>query len=322
MKKLKFIAFSDIHIHDWKLSYDYTGDRLQDSLEAFRIINRISREKRVPMLFSGDLLHQPRNLTNEVLDGITEVLENLGMPLIGIDGNHDQSKANTHKNISPAYFNSLSKVVNDIICVNYKPHLYIDTMVHGIPYMKHNVGFKTYLKKADINRKKFPQFKHILLIHTDLPGATDDNGQRFTTVENVKLKALKVFDLVLCGHIHIPQVIRKNILMVGAPYQQNIGEMGGERGYWEIYEDLTYKFIPITTIPTYKSYDPKKPPKDFSKHIYVPKVEEVVEAGDEVLTKFDTKLSRKSIAKAYLNVSNQKSKRKRKLLIHLINKIT
>lgn len=322
MKKVFAIAFSDLHVNDWKLSYEYSGDRLQDCLESFRIIKRRAKELKVPMLFPGDLVHQPRGLSNEALDGISIEMESLPGPLIGIDGNHDQSKANTHKHISPGYFKSLGRIGNGVICVNYKPHMYGMTMIHGIPYMKHNVGFKTYLKKADKVRRKHPHHKHILLIHTDLPGAKSGHGHTIEKVENLNMKMLKRFDLVLCGHIHVPQIIAKNIIMVGAPYQQNMGEMGEERGYWEIYEDLTYRFIPITTIPTYKRYNPAKPPKDFSKHIYVPHIEVSNEAGDEALTKFDTKLSRKSIAKAYLKVSEVKSKRRRKLLISLINKTT
>lgn len=322
MKKVKFISFSDLHVNDWRLAYPYTGNRLQDSLEAFRIIKRRARELRVPMLFSGDLVHQPRNIQNEVLDALTIELQSLEGLLIGIDGNHDQAKANTHINISPGYFNSFSRIADRVISVNEKPFLMADTMVHGIPYMKHNVGFKTYLKKAEASRLKFPQFKHVLLIHTDLPGAKSGHGHTIETVENLNITRLKKFDLVLCGHIHIPQVVAKNIIMVGAPYQQNIGEMGEEKGYWEIYEDFTYKFIPITTIPTYKTYDPAKPPKDFSKHIYIPQIKAVKEDGNEELTKFDTKLSRKSIAKAYLKVNGNKSKRRRKLLINLIQKTT
>ena len=162
----------------------------------------------------------------------------------------------------------------------------------------------------------------MLLIHTDLPGANSGHGHIIESVDNLNMRRLKRFHLVLCGHIHIPQVIANNIIMVGAPYQQNIGEVGEDKGYWEIYEDFTYKFIPITTIPTYKIYDPYKPPKDFSKHIYIPQIKASAEDSAEELTKFDTKLSRKSIAKAYLKVNGNKSKRRRKLLINLINKTT
>ena len=241
MKKIKFISFSDLHVNEWRLSYKYDGDRLQDSIEAFRIIKRRAREMKVPMLFSGDFVHQPRSISNEALDIISQELEDIGTPLIGIDGNHDQAKANTHKNISPGYFKSLGRMVKGVICVNQKPYLYGDTMIHGIPYMKHNVGFKTYLKKAEASRVKFPQFKHVLLIHTDLPGANSGHGHIIESVDNLNMRRLKRFHLVLCGHIHIPQVIANNIIMVGAPYQQNIGEVGEDKGYWEIYEDFTYK---------------------------------------------------------------------------------
>lgn len=321
MKKDLFaLAFSDLHVNDWKMSYEYEGDRLQDSIQALRLISHRAKELKVPMLMAGDLIHQPRSISNEAFDVLSEALESLSVPLIGIDGNHDQSKANTHKNISPGWFSSLARMVNGVICVNEKPHLYGQTMIHGIPYMKHNIGFKTYLKRADAARRKFPQFKHIILIHTDLPGAKSGHGHTIEKVENVNMKMLKRFDLVLSGHIHVNQVIAKNILMLGAPYQQNMGEIGEEKGYWEIYTDLTYKFIPIKTIATYKRYTPDKPPKDFKKHIWV-RTEVRKEVEDEAGKKFDIKQGRKQIAKAYLEIKEIKNKNRKQLLLDLISKV-
>lgn len=321
MKKVKFIAFSDLHINDWKLSYEYDGDRLKDGLKALNIINKRAGELKVKMLFGGDMFHRFKSLDNEVVDEFSKV--EFEEWIVGIDGNHDQVKANTHKTPSPGWFSSLARMNKKMVCVNYRSVVTGDGyMIHGIPYMKHNVGFKTFLKKADKQRRDNPKLKHILIIHTDLPGAVNGHGERVTTVENVNLKRLKAFDLVLCGHIHVPQIIAKNIIMLGAPYQQNVGEIGEDRGYWEIYEDLSYKFIPITTIPTYRKYDPAKPPKDFSKHIWVKQARKPLEIEDVASKQFDIKQSRKGIAKAYLNVNKQKDKRKRKLLINLIQKTT
>lgn len=321
MKKVKFIAFSDLHLNQWNLSYEYSGDRLRDGINALNTIIDKARQHKVPMLFSGDFCHRPKSLDSEVIEAISMVY--LGQKVIGIDGNHDQRKTNTHKNPSPGYFSFISRMKESMYCVNYTFMHYDGTLIHGIPYMKHNVGFKTYLRRAHQTRLKHPQYKHVLLIHTDLPGVVTENGMVMEKVENIKsLKVFKGFDLVLCGHIHKPQILSSKIINVGAPYQQNIGEMGQERGYWEIYEDFTCQFIPLTNIPTYKRYNPKKGPGDLSKHIWVPHIEAAAEVGGEVLSKFDIKQSRKSIADYYLKVNEQKSKRKRKLLISLINKTT
>ncbi len=322
MKKVKFIAFSDLHLNQWNISYEYSGDRLADGIKAFEVINKRAGELGVKMLFAGDLFHRFKSLDNEVLDAFSDV--SLNDFLVGIDGNHDQVKANTHKVISPAYFNTFSKLNKQMICVNGRSVVTGDGyMIHGIPYMKHNVGFKTYLKKAHKERLKHPKLKHILLIHTDLPGAMKDNGMVADSVENIKsLKIFKGFDLVLCGHIHKSQIITKNIIILGSPYQQSLSEMGDQKGYWEIYEDLTFSFVPIKGIPTYKKYDSDKPPKDLSKYIWVPEKIKALEFDNGSTIEFDVNQGRQDIARAYFKTTNQKGKGKRSLLISLIKKVS
>lgn len=323
MKKIVFLAFSDMHANDWTLAYPYGGNRLNDSLKALEIVGSRANKLRVPILFSGDLVHKPKSIENHVLEGLCMGLKNVTQ-IIGIDGNHDQSKANTHKNKSPGYFTTLSKLNRKIVSISDGiPVVVGDStmgyMVHGIPYMKNNVGFRTYLKRHITKVKENPEYKHILLIHTDLPGAINDYERKLETAENIKsLKVFKDFDLVLCGHIHKPQVLSDKIIMVGAPYQQNIGEMGKRRGYWEIYEDLTYEFIPITTIPTYRHYDVDNPPKDFSKHIYVPKPKLEITQEKTSTEAFSVSNSRVGIAKEYLKVKGEKKKSRRLILLNLI----
>lgn len=319
--KVKFLAISDIHINDWCLSYEYAGNRLEDSLMPLRIVQERAKEIGACVLFGGDLFHRPKSLDNNVIEAFLKIP--LYQRMVGIDGNHDQSKSNTHKNKSKGYFHNFAGVVELMTSVNYEPCGIGNYLIHGIPYMKNNVGFKTYLKLAHKRRLKNPNMKHILLIHTDLPGAVKENGIVAEKAENIKsLKIFKGFDLVLCGHIHTPQILAPKIVMMGSPYQQNVGEMGQKRGYWEIYEDLSYKFIPITTIPTYQFRDDDNPTVDSSKYILVPRPPKSQEVSEDGLSKFSINQSRKDIAKAYLNVSKEKNKRRRNLLLKLINKTT
>jgi DNA repair exonuclease SbcCD nuclease subunit len=322
MKKVAFVAFSDLHLNNWNISYLYSGNRLADSILVLKHIINVAAKLKVPILFGGDLFHRPRSLDNEVIDAFTSV--ELKTMLIGIDGNHDQAKANTHINLSPSYFESFAKGKKNMVCINgMSIRVGNNTMVHGIPYMKHNVGFRTLLKKAKKVMAKNIHDKHILIIHTDLPGALKDNGMKAIDVENIKsLKMFKDFDLVLCGHIHKAQVVAPKIVMMGSPYQQSLAEMGDKKGYWLIYDDMSYEFIPIKGIPTYKRYDMASPPEDTSKHIWVPQKMQVIEFENGSSIKFDAKQDRQSIAKAYLQETKQKDKSKKELLIGLIKKVS
>ena len=317
MKKLVAISFSDLHINNWQTKYRYDGDRLSDSIAPLTYLDLLAINKGVPLLFSGDLFHKPRSLDSEIIELAISKLSNLHSKIIGIDGNHDQRKPNTHKNPVKGYNEILSMVVPNMTCLT--PDIYYNNgnfVVHGIPYLKHNVGFKYYLGRIKKNLSK--DLPNILLIHTDLPGAITENGTSLGDVDNIRLNMFKEFDLVLCGHIHKPQVIRKGIVMVGAPYQQNLGDIGQERGYWEIYDDMSYKFIPLNNIcPTYKRYNPDNEPKYPKQHIYVPKIKptSIIKGSTK---QFSTSNDRVSIAKAYLKTTKQKDKSKGSLLINLI----
>lgn len=68
---------------------------------------------------------------------------------------------------------------------------------------------------------------HILVYHGTIAGATLANGQDMTgrdiSISKDQL-ALGNFDLVTCGHIHLPQEIKPNIFYSGSLFAKNFGE--------------------------------------------------------------------------------------------------
>lgn len=58
--------------------------------------------------------------------------------------------------------------------------------------------------------------------------------------------------IIYAGHIHTHKesiVRRKKFIFVGAPYQQNLGDIDGERGYYLLDQNNTQKFIEIESVP-------------------------------------------------------------------------
>ncbi len=318
MKKIIALATADWHINDWKESYTYKGDRLSDSIQPMKYLGEIAASLQVPILFSGDLFHKPKSISNEVFEKFIKGYTNMiyqHTDFVAISGNHDQSKKNTYKHTSPSYINSISYVFKNFTCLDNGYKEFKECIVGGIPYYTNNLGFNKTRKKLELSILNSTKLK-ILLIHRDLPGAKNPQGFEVNESEDMKATDLKrVFrkwDLVLCGHIHKPQKIAKNIYMLGSPGHQNAGDRGIDMGYWEVYNDKSVVFKKLA-LPEYKYYDPKKPlPDNF--HIYMPQEEKVL--GDILSkSKFTNKMNKVKIAKNYLKAKGIKNTSKKKALI-------
>lgn len=159
------------------------------------------------------------------------------------------------------------------------------------------------------------------MIHTDLHGAIDADGRRVGSVTNIPKNMDEYFgdfDLVICGHIHKPQVISSKILMVGATNQQRVSDMGCEMGYWELYDDLSYEFKPLKT-PQFKEYLEGEGHEDTGDFwVEIPKEEK-----EEIKNKqgFSKGKSREQLAENYLNVKNIKTPSKRLALKKVLKNI-
>lgn len=312
--KPAFIAFSDLHLEDWK-RYSVDHSRLHHNHKIIRRIVSLSiKYGKIPVLFCGDLFDNPKYLTNLVMNKallwLREFYAN-GIEVFCIAGNHDQSEKNVLGHESPNYIDLVSLVYPSFRNLNYEQVLHSGYSIHGIPYQTNNQGFDEAVKKAIGNR--VIDYKHILLIHRDIPGARDTNGRVIgDDSEFIKLnKYFKQFDLVLCGHIHKPQKLRSNVLMLGATHQQRVSDAGTKMGCWKIYPDMTWKFVPLG-IPEFTFDESNKEGNFF--------IEKPIEIKDlpESVKVFNTNDPVK-LAKAYMKAKGLKSKAKRKLLIEYLN---
>ncbi len=315
------LAFADLHLHNWKSNDNYKGNRLNDSIQPLKEIESMAHQKGVPMLLAGDLFHKGKSLNNEVINKFsdyynTSYLKHGQVKLFTISGNHDQSQKNTYKHRSPSYAKSLHDLTGRISCLDYSFIEQSQFILAGIPYMTHNIGFNKVKKQLEahlINSKK----KKVLIIHRDLPGAKTPIGFEVKESNDLKGKSLEKYfskwDLVLCGHIHKPQQLGKHIYMLGAPYHQDSGDIGTDMGYWEVYSDMSMKFVKLN-LPEYK-YLPegKSLPDDF--HIYITEVKNSATFNSGTTHTFNNKMNKVRIASNYLKEKGIKSKAKKRTLI-------
>lgn len=302
------IVFSDLHLHVYN---QFNEDGRRTDL-GFRVIRELS-EKCSQLIFCGDLFHENNHISNKLLDEFTlrarDILHSETY-LYGISGNHDISGMSRTDEVTSSLFRSVSRFVPRILCLDYaSTFLNKDICVFGVPYIDYNQGLSEVLN----NMRKSKAYKHsskrILMIHTDLHGAKDTDGREIGSVENMDRNLTKFFDgfdLVFSGHIHKPQRITPKIIMVGAPMQQRKSDMGGKFGYWELFEDLSYNFVPLD-YPEFKLYDPEtEEPDPFHYWIPINKESEYEEQYEG--NRFTNNTSRLLLAKRYCKEKGIKEK--------------
>jgi len=309
MSKLLAIAFSDVHLHIWK---EFNQD-LRRTLVSFTVMELILEEGHrngVPVLFTGDLLHNPHNVSNKLLSLIAEHFkrwENKGYHFYAIAGNHDQGD-------SSDYVKTFSIMFPDLITVLDNEAIEEDDFnIVGCPYRKGNVGLR-----EDIKNLLDPDMDNITMVHTDIPGASDYNGFKPDKVDNMGTDLEFFFgtDLVLSGHIHKFQRLSNNIYMVGSTNQQRTSDSSGTFGYIEISTSMKVKFCELVT-PGFKFYT-DEPGDD---HNYWVKVNNPPEDGGEELD--DNVLrelhSRNSLVEGYAKFKGVKQKGRINLLKELLD---
>jgi DNA repair exonuclease SbcCD nuclease subunit len=322
------LAVSDIHFNEWA-QYNSDGTRTYQGKRILSTLANRCKKLNVPLIFTGDLLHDNDRVTNTILRDVNDSFRNLkrkGVRFIAIDGNHDQVRKNYIDSFSPNYIESLSYAFSNIDYCRFTATKVSDGILAiGIPYITNNKDYGTAVKicvdkleEIDPRHKR----KWVCLIHTSLPGAKEPSGFERTEAENMNrtfYKMFKDFDLVLSGHIHKPQRVAKGIYMLGAPAHQTKSDMGCEMGYWEVYEDLTMKFKALDE----PQYIPEHEAKDYDTYNYiVPTVREpVLPEGTQEAQKFLNTDSRVKIAKKYCKARGIKSKKLRNTLDEILREV-
>lgn len=294
-KELIALAFSDLHLNEWS-KFNNGNRRLKDGLSVITTLQKKAKKAKVPILFPGDMFHLNKYLTNGLLAEVLPYFNKLRVDIYAIDGNHDQSEANSSEHTSPSYIRTFAKIFKRFHEVNFKSIDLGPFVLHGIPYLTHNIGFEEAIKAIKLVEGK----QNILMIHTDLHNAKDTDGREVNSVTNIPTNMSDVFQrfsLVLSGHIHKPQVLGSNIIMLGAPNQQRRTDMNCKMGYWEIYSDNSYKFRRLKNLPVFKDLKPGEPDDGFN-FCTLAKEKKTI-SGETIEVSFSNTTNRSKLSKRY-----------------------
>ena len=318
MKNLVAYVISDLHINDWA-KFNENDTRTHNQMRILVSLLNKSYKDRVPILFCGDLFHKPDIMRPELLnliyqDSLVVHSTYLGYPIMyAISGNHCINHVSKIGEYPISWISLFTKMFPWLNCVDYSNILIKDNiMIHGIPYIDHNIGLSKYLKEIKLD----PKQKHILMLHTDYPGAKDTDGREVGSVENLNLNVLDKFDLVLCGHIHKPQRLSKKVYMIGAPLQQRRTDRDCDMGYWKLYDDLSMTFVKLKGYPKFIDVESQEYIKDDGNYYTV--IPKIASTPVETKHKITKQLTNKTLAKRYMKVKGIKDKNKEQLLIKVL----
>lgn len=327
-KKLILLAYSDIHHHIWP-TYNENQFRLKLSLKIESNIWKIGQAKKIPILFNGDLIHKETEISNDLLDYLFshyKGLNKIDCKVYAISGNHDQAGISVIGKKVGSYINTFSRLVKNLKCIDYKtieiPNGKKTIAIHGIPYISHDLGLENYIREIvvpKLNKKK----QNILMLHTTIPETMDTDGRVMQThslgKDFIEL-ITENFDLITTGHIHKPMVLNKNIIQVGATNQQRKTDRDCDMGYWEIYSDLSFKFISIKSAKFIKLDSSEEAPDKLNYYYKENQTTRVDIESKNIVDRFSDSDDVEKISKSYLRAKGIKDKTKRLALVKALNK--
>lgn len=183
------------------------------------------------------------------LADIFESLENKGVNIIGIPGNHDKTNQDSSKSYLNIYKNdNFVLLKEEEFLIDYQNNVALGFL----PYFTES--YIQRLENLDKNRKKLKKqgFKTILITHKGFNGVRNNDGS--VVEDGVPRELVKFWDLVLVGHYHDASKVGKNIFYVGSSHQANFGENIEDKGFAIIYSDATFEKV-ISKFPIYKKIE-------------------------------------------------------------------
>lgn len=309
------VIFSDPHLGEYS-RFNKENQRVLNHFKVLFRIRRICLKYKIPSLCIGDLFSKPDVMSNAFYELTVDRFQRLDRKkwkMYTISGNHDMSGLNTKEKPSPSWVKTFSKQFNFLKCMDWKTIETDKFTLSGIPYLDNNVNLNLHVK----NVSKTKLVNHILMLHTDYPGARDTDDTEVGDVQNLNVNLLNPFKMVVMGHIHKPQKLGKKLYMIGAPLQQRRTDKNCPLGYWLLYEDFTMKFFEFNKFPKFKDVATQEEVLEDGNY-YTVIAQDVPVASNN--TQIKKGISKKKLVKSYMQTTGNEDKAKSNLLINLLKK--
>lgn len=204
---------SDIHFYSGRGNTKQVSE--DEIFEVFNQIVQSCKEYNIKHLYIlGDLFHVRGKIHtttfNRVYDMFKEITAS-GIEIGLLSGNHDQVHNDDEKTTS---IYSLQEI-KGISLINWKNFQHENCNFVGIPYVNTKAEYLASLEKCQVFLQK--NMTNILFTHGVISGSAIGSGYSFSKSLGVDA-GLESFNLVLAGHVHIPQILFKNkAIVTGSP---------------------------------------------------------------------------------------------------------
>lgn len=244
---MKFLAFADLHIHNFK-QFDKQNSRLKNCLLVLKLMFAYANKYNITnILFAGDFFDKGASIPTIVLNETVLTLKELfnkypDIQLICVSGNHDYA---TTKYLNEPVVTALTFLetifTNFIVIDDTFISLTDNIKVFGVPYYDYPIHYYTKVDSFSLNKSHI----NILLTHATITGFTSVPGQIESNHE-----CFKRFNLCLCGDIHEVKWMESNMLMMGNPLHKDFSDEGQSKGFWLFDIDESTHLIKETFITT------------------------------------------------------------------------
>ena len=263
----KVLVFTDLHLGLKSAS----KSRLAICINVVKdIIKHIKENDIKTVIFCGDWNHVRVSTENNVLNVSYKLISALAKHarVILIVGNHDAYMKNSVDINSLVVFNNISNVEvvssvettsingNSTLLVPWLGDLTVQPkesydMIFGHFDVSHQYLVKSYIED---HSGKITTSDNIIndLQHNNLLMSSENIQKNAGDYVGDFIEVVKRNGVIFSGHIHGHREFLakgRQFIMVGSPYQQNLGEKNNSCGFYVINNDNSYEFHEITSVP-------------------------------------------------------------------------
>jgi DNA repair exonuclease SbcCD nuclease subunit len=251
---MKVLFFTDLHLDNWSaFSTTVAGgynSRFMQQLNVLENILAYAENENCTIVFGGDLYNRRLLIPSDVLHKTYELLAAYNKQTIYfVIGNHDIYDWNSENN-SLAVLGEMDhvRIIDQATSVHTDHGVHLSLVPHGALLPTSSASL----------RKAIPDFYEVLVTHYGVNEARL-GPKDFKMKDDLTVKQLRElnYDLVLLGHIHKPQTLDKNIIVMGSVMGHSFHETDEEK-YFYVLDTETKVFMQYpSSAPQFLTIDVK-----------------------------------------------------------------
>jgi DNA repair exonuclease SbcCD nuclease subunit len=226
---MRVLFFTDLHLDNWSaFSTTVAGgynSRFMQQLHTLEQVLYYAEKRDMPIVFGGDLFNRRLLIPSDVMHKTYELLAKYDkQPIYLVIGNHDIYDWNS-ANTSLAVLSEMEHVyvVDEPTSVEMADDVHLSLVPHGALLPTSSASL----------RKEVPNYYDILVTHYGVNEARL-GPKDFKMKDDLTVKQLRElgYDLVLLGHIHKPQTLGENIVVMGSVMAHSFHETDEKKFYY------------------------------------------------------------------------------------------